>query len=146
MKRWLIIVATIVAVIIPIRWASAQLGAVLATCGTVSYDGVNRPQTIDIAGRLCVMAATIGSNNLNPGQVSVGTSATLIIAARTGRRAVTIINEGATDVRFGNSNVTTGNGALLTGTKGSTVTLPVATAVYGIVGTGSQNVSFIETW
>lgn len=146
MKRWLIGAAILAAIALPVKWVYAQLGTVLSTCGNTSYDGVNRPQTLDMAGRLCVMASTIGSGNLNPGQVSVGTSATQIIAARAGRRAVTIINEGTTDVRFGNVGVTTGNGALLTGTKGSSITLPVTTAVYGIVGTGSQNVSFVETW
>jgi hypothetical protein len=149
MKRWLIGAAILAALVMPVQWAWAQLGVVLSTCGSTTMEASQnqaRSQTIDLAGRLCVMAGTIGSSNLNPGQVSVGTTATQIIPSRAGRRAVTIINEGTTDVRFGNSNVTTGNGALLSGTKGSTVTLPVSTAIYGIVGTGTQSVSYVETW
>jgi hypothetical protein len=81
-------------------------------------------------------------------RVSVGTTAggTLLAAARPGRVAVTIINEGTADVRLGNAGVTTSIGALLTGLKGASVTIPTSDAVYAIVGSGTQNVSVIESY
>lgn len=80
------------------------------------------------------------------GQVSVTTSATLIVAARSGRKSVIIINEGATDVRLGVSGVTTGNGVLLYGQKGAGQVIDGGAAVYGIVGSGSQSVSYVEAY
>lgn len=81
-------------------------------------------------------------------QVSVDTTVggVLLAADRPGRVAVTVVNEGTTDVRLGQNGVTTATGGLLTGTKGASVTLPTSAAVYGIVGTGSQVVSVFETY
>lgn len=87
-----------------------------------------------------------GFTTLAHGQISVGTTATVIAAARSGRGPITIVNGGTTDVFIGNSNVTTTTGVLLPGTKGASITLSCQTAVYGIVGTGTQTVSFIEAY
>ena len=79
------------------------------------------------------------------GQVTIATTATKIVDAHLTRRAVVIVNEGTTDVRVGNSSgVLTTTGALLTGTKGAQLTIEGSGAVWAIVGTGTQAVSYIE--
>ncbi len=89
-----------------------------------------------------------GAANLATGQATVATTAggTQIVAARAGRSSVTITNLGTTDVFVGNSGLTTATGQLLTGTKGASITINTSAAVFGIVGTGSQAVSFIESY
>lgn len=82
---------------------------------------------------------------LTTGQVSVAATATLIVAARTSGGAVTIINGGTVDVFLGGATVTTTTGVLLPGTKGASVTLPTQAAIYGIVGTGTEPVSYAAT-
>jgi hypothetical protein len=87
------------------------------------------------------------SSNNSVNQVTVGTSATQIVAARTGRLSVQVVNHGTTDVFLGTSNgVTTGNGILLPGTKGASVTLDLPGALWGIVAAGTQAVSFLERY
>jgi hypothetical protein len=85
-------------------------------------------------------------NGFRTAQVSVGTTATLLCAARADRRAVTIEDLGSTDVYIGDANVTTGNGILLPGGAGSSITIPTTAAIYGIVGTGTQTVGVAETY
>jgi hypothetical protein len=80
------------------------------------------------------------------GQVTVEDTATLIVAARHNRRAVLVINEGSTDVRVGVVDVDTATGALLTGVKGASVSIPTTAAVYGIVASGTQAVSYVEVY
>lgn len=83
---------------------------------------------------------------LNTAQATVGTTATLIIAGRPGRKEVTLVNHGTTDVYFGAAGVSTSTGSLLTGTKGAGITIATEAAIYGIVGSGTQAVSAIETF
>ncbi len=83
----------------------------------------------------------LGASTIATNIVSVGTGATLIAAARATRTDITIVNEGTTDVRLGALGVTTAIGLL-----GAALTLSSRAAVYGIVGTGSQNVSFEENY
>lgn len=87
-----------------------------------------------------------GAANLATNQVSVTNAATAIVAARAGRRAVMIINHGTTAVYIGGASVTTANGLFLTGTAGAAVSIPTTAAVYGIVSTGTQTVSYIEVY
>jgi hypothetical protein len=79
-------------------------------------------------------------------QVSVGTTPTLISAARDGTDDVTIMNFGTTQVFIGNANVTTSNGFPLPGVVGASLTIPATTAIYGIVATGSQPVAVLSTF
>jgi hypothetical protein len=89
----------------------------------------------------------IGADTFAANQVSVTTAATLIVAARAGRRSVGIVNHGTTAVYLGPANtVTTSNGLLLTGTAGASVVLDYSGNVYGIVGAGSQTVSYGEEY
>jgi voltage-gated potassium channel Kch len=59
--------------------------------------------------------------------------------------AVTITMVGAGDVFVGVTGVTVANGALLLGTKGSSITIPTQGAVFGI-GAVAQAVSVLETF
>ena len=82
----------------------------------------------------------------NTGQATVATTATVIAPARPGRKTITIANSGTTDVYIGGAAVTTSTGFLLhTGTKGAGFTFGTEGPVYGIVGSGTQVVSYLET-
>jgi len=87
-------------------------------------------------------------DTLASAQVAVDTTlgGTQIVAARAGRQATTIVNLGTTDVYLGVSGVTTGTGLLLLGVKGAAITIPGAAAIFGIVGAGSQTVSYLEAY
>lgn len=89
--------------------------------------------------------ASYGAASIATNQVTVGTSSTQIVPARAGRMAVTITMVGAGDLFVGVSGVTIANGALLLGTKGSSITIPTQGAVFGI-GAVAQAVSFLETF
>ena len=91
----------------------------------------------------------VGAAGLATNQISVATTSTLIVAARTGapgtgRVAVTILNSGAATVFYGVSGLTTANGSILP--AGAAVTLNTTAAVYGIVATGTVTVSYTETF
>ena len=92
------------------------------------------------------LPATQAGDNLAVGQVSVGTTATSIASSRTARRNITVVNHGTTDVILGGSGVTTSTGLLLPGIKGASATLTTTGALYGIVGSGTQTVSYAETY
>lgn len=78
--------------------------------------------------------------------VSVGDSATLLCAARTDRRKVTLVQHGTTDVFIGGDDVTTTTGVLLDGTAGAQLEIETTAAIYGIVGTSTQDVGVIEVF
>lgn len=71
---------------------------------------------------------------------------TLLVQARQGRRRVLITQHGTTDVYLGASNVSTTNGLLLTGTKGTTVILESTADIYAVVAAGTQRVSCLEEY
>lgn len=84
------------------------------------------------------------ADTLATGQITVTTTATQIVSANTDRRALLIVNHGTTDVYIGTSSVATSDGVLLKGTAGANITVPGTMAVFGIVSSGTQAVSFIE--
>lgn len=86
------------------------------------------------------------STGFNTGQAIVAATATLIVSQRAGRDTVVIENHGTTNVFIGKSNVTTSTGLLLPGVVGASVAIETTEALYGIVGTGTQAVSFIENF
>ena len=91
----------------------------------------------------------VGPAALATSQASISTSASLIVAARTGavgtgRVAVTLYNSGATTVYFGPSGVTTATGAILP--SGAAVTLDTTAAVYGVTSSGTDIVGVTETF
>lgn len=69
-----------------------------------------------------------------------------LVAARAGRHSLRLVNLGTTDVWVGPKGVSSTTGALLVGTKGASLPIDTQDAVYGVVGTGSQAVSVIETY
>ena len=81
----------------------------------------------------------------NTGQATVATTATVIAAARPGRKDIAIVNSGTTDVYVGGPSVTTSTGILLTGAKGAGLVLTTEAAIYGIVAAGTQAVTYMET-
>lgn len=87
-----------------------------------------------------------GSASIATAQVSVAATSTSIAAARTGRVAITITQLGTTDVYVGVTGVTTATGSLLAGTRGTSMTIPTAAAVFGIAATGTDSVSVLESF
>lgn len=85
-------------------------------------------------------------DSLATNQATIATTATQIAAARSGRGSITITNLGTTDVFIGLAGVTTATGLLLAGVKGTAITVHYNGAIYGIVGTGTQAVSYAETY
>ncbi len=76
---------------------------------------------------------TIAPQNYHTTQVQIGTTPTLIAAARAQRSAIKITNLGVIDVYLGNGkNLLTTNGDLLLGTKGSFQIIPTQSAIWGI--------------
>lgn len=120
-----------------------------ATMPSVTADGSTK--TVGANGTSAATAANpaptrdYGSASIATSQVAVGTSATQIVAARSGRLAVTVTMLGAGDIFLGASGVTVSNGTLLLGTKGSSVTVPTQAALFGI-GAAGQSVSVLETF
>jgi hypothetical protein len=78
------------------------------------------------------------------GQVSVGATATILVAPKNARRGLIVVNHGATDVFLGGSDVTASTGLLLAGVKGTALGIPTNDALYGITGGGNQTVSFMD--
>lgn len=111
--------------------------------GTPDAAGASYQADVDSNNRLQVSVATTPGGVLNgTGQVSLGTSATLIIAAGT-RQGVIVTNPSTTvTIYVGGSGVTTSNGQIVPPLQ--SVTLPVVSAVYGVVAASTQTVSYAE--
>jgi hypothetical protein len=110
--------------------------------GVPDASGAQNAADVDSSNRLLVNVAASPGGVLNAtGQVSVGSSTTLIIAAGT-RQGVLITNPSSVTVYIGGSGVTTSNGQELL--AGESVTLPTTSAVYGVVATGTQTVTYLE--
>ncbi|MBB4200679.1 hypothetical protein GGD83_004508, partial [Rhodoblastus sphagnicola] len=77
--------------------------------------------------------------NIATGQVSVATSATQVVAARAGRKEVTIVNHATTAVYIGGSAVTAAAGLLLADVRGQCIVSGTsAPGAEAPVGTGSR--------
>jgi len=93
---------------------------------------------------------TVGSVNMATGQVTVGTSSVIIVAARTGvagngRISATVVNMGTATIYIGNtSGVTVANGFPLPAQ--AAMSLNTMSVIYGISGTASQTVGYVETY
>lgn len=86
------------------------------------------------------------SDQISPGQVSVTTSATQIVAARSGRSSVVITTAGTDTVYIGTSAVTTTTGIPLYNVQGASITLDTSAAVYGIATTTTTVVGYLEIY
>ena len=88
----------------------------------------------------------VGSASLTTAQVSITTASTQAVAARAGRRAVTITNITGTQPIFCTSGTATlVNGQLIPAVAGSNFTFPYTGVVNCIASTGAQTVSVTET-
>jgi hypothetical protein len=85
---------------------------------------------------------TIGININATNQITVTNVDTLVIAANSARSAVLITNLGTQIVFLGNAGLTalTGHGLF----PGASVTIPVVSAVHGIVANSTAKVSYLE--
>jgi hypothetical protein len=136
----------------------AKLGGTLVVSGATAVGSAPTNPPISVSGvdgsgnKRHLLTDTTGAfvvaqpSSIATNQVSVGTAATLICAARAGRKAITIIQEGTTLVRLGASGVTVLTGIPLPGTQYASFTIDGGAAVYGIVASGSQTVSYAETF
>lgn len=120
-----------------------KIGGVFNSALPVLAAGQRGDAQLDVSGRQIVSGAGAG---LASGQVTAGTTATQIVAKRDGRLSVKITNLGTVDAFCGPSGVTTTTGDLLVGTKGAAVTIPTTGAVFCVVGTGTQALSFMEVF
>lgn len=80
--------------------------------------------------------------SMTSAQVSVGTTATVLVTGIKGSAELTIKNAGAASVFLGGSGVTTTTGLDLA--SGATVGLTVHESLYGIVATGTVTVHVLH--
>jgi len=84
------------------------------------------------------------AGTMNNGNITVTTSATLIIATNTSRKSILIRNNGSATLFIGgNNSVTTSNGYRITG--GQSMYIFETDEVYGIVASGTLDVRYLET-
>jgi hypothetical protein len=107
------------------------------------------PTGSNTIGNVGVNNNPVGSNGLATSQASIGTSASQIVAARTGaagtgRIAATLYNFGSATVFYGLSGVTATTGMPLP--VGASVTLNTTAAIYGIAASGTQTLGVTETF
>lgn len=84
-----------------------------------------------------------GGGSLATGQISVGTSSTLLAAARTGRQKIAVSVGAANTCAFGNTGVTTSTGFRLQPTAGASLSLDFAGALYAAC-SSTTTVDYIE--
>jgi hypothetical protein len=97
----------------------------------------------------CLAAALPGpAAAITQAQVTVASTATLIVAARPGRSRVTVMAlAGTTKLCLGGSSaVTTANGFCLAAVDGASMTFLDQGAVYGIVASGTLAVAYSEEY
>jgi hypothetical protein len=127
--------------------AGGNLASIAANVSTATNQATANTTLASILTKLSAALATTETYaNLATAQVSVAATATLIVAARVGRKEVTIVNHGTTAVYLGPSGVATTTGQLLAGVAGEGITYSGGAAVYGIAATGSQTVSVAEVY
>lgn len=93
---------------------------------------------------------SVGSANIataqNPSSVSPA-AALQIVAARTGRRSVTLTNiTGTQPIYLGVSGVAVGTGAYLGATAGASITIATSAAIFATSPTAAQTISVLETY
>lgn len=130
---------------------TAQTVKVMLLDGDAGYDHFN----VDISSAVSALAVTVsGTTSTTIAQsgtvteatpVSVGTSATLLVAASAARKGIRFFNNGSVNVNIGGSGVTTANGVILLGPGMLWVETDAAPAAwYGVAGTAGQSVRIQE--
>lgn len=94
-----------------------------------------------------VTESPVGRPNLAVAQVNVGVTATQVVAARPGRKSVTITNTNTVAVYCSSSSsVTTSNGFWIPGVTGQTQVFDTTAAIYCVTGSGTELVSVAEVY
>jgi hypothetical protein len=99
---------------------------------------------VDGSGNVLDMETPPGYPDFVTNQVSINSGGVLIVAARTGRRGVLVVNHGTIDVFLGAASVTTSSGVKLKGSDGASIYIPISGALYGITVSSTQTVSYME--
>jgi hypothetical protein len=111
----------------------------------VNGSAANTSNPVPVSGN--VNTTETYSNFGTTGPLTVGTSATLIVAARVGRKEVTVIQEGTTAARLSSSSsMSMSNGILLANSVGSGITITGGSAIYAIVASGTTTISAGEVY
>lgn len=134
-------------------------GSTTANVGLVTSDGSGNASALYVNTRGQVFNGTTwdrargdtngvymvgkGGSSLATAQVSVGTTSTLIAAARTGRQKITVTLGAANDCFFGATGVTSTTGFRVKGVDGASLTLDTAAALYGVC-TATTTVGEVE--
>lgn len=113
-----------------------------------------RATPLDVAGPLtdaqirasALAVALAGSLSLATGQGTATATASLLVAARAGRRSVVIVSGSATPMYLGGAGVTPATGVFLAGVVGASATLETEAAIYSVTASGSAAVSFVELY
>lgn len=88
----------------------------------------------------------VGTPNFATNQIAVGTSGTLVVAARAGRKSVTLISTTAVAYYVGSTvGVTAANGFPVQPVAGAGLTIFSAAAVYA-VGASALTVGYLENY
>lgn len=87
----------------------------------------------------------VGAPSFATNQVAVGTSSTLVVAARAGRRSVTLTSTSAVVFYVGNSGVTASTGQYVAAAAGASITVATTATVYA-VGASAVTLSYLETF
>lgn len=110
----------------------AQYIAITGSTGTAAQ--------VDAVGLYTVAK---GTATLASGQVSVGTTATQIVAAQSGRGRLTVTVDAAVKCYIGPSGVTTATGYPLQATAGASHTMNTSAAVFMVCATAATTVGYI---
>ena len=87
-----------------------------------------------------------GKPKCETGQVSVATSATRVLPARSNRRSLLIVMHATNLIYFGkDASVSSTTGVLLTGIAGSSISIPYTGEIWGIANS-TQTVSYLEIY
>jgi hypothetical protein len=106
--------------------------------------GIANVQVTDSEGNPLGVSVGAVAGAFATGQASIADTATLIAAANANRLRLVIVMHGTTDVYVGASGLSTATGQLLKGVAGNQLVIKHNQAVYGIVASGSQTVSYLE--
>lgn len=127
------------------RAIRAMGGLAIALALSVSADAqVVAPSYKDTSGLLQPSqgVVSLGGSNTAAGQASVGTSATLVVAARA-RQKVTFTVTSAVACSFGGAGVTASTGFPLQAVAGATITLDTSAAIYAVCAS-TATIGYIE--
>lgn len=102
-----------------------------ASTTVTSTDGNNRTLSVPVMAAVGTNQPPLrGAGTLATVQVSVGTTATQVVAARTGRHSVTISVGAANACYYGNAGVTATTGFAIQPVAGASRTLPYSGALF----------------